>query len=240
MVFSPRTKSGSRLPIRRSRTPASRIWSRRSRKTPRSKCTRDLRSEKISGAPGLFSVDIKTNGTVAKEKVGAIVQATGWVPYDPNKLGHLGYGKFKDVVTNVELEKMALAGKITRPSDGGAVKNALFIQCAGSRDPNHLPYCSSVCCLVSLKQATYLKEQNPEALNYILYKDMRTPGQSEDFYRKAQLDGNVFIRGAVSSVGEAGGKLYVEADDELLGEKIKIEELDLIVLGHRDGRGKQT
>jgi quinone-modifying oxidoreductase subunit QmoB len=186
--------------------------------------------QEINGAPGLFSVGVKSNGAVVQEKVGAVVQATGWVPYDPNKLGHLGYGKFKDVVTNVELEKMALAGKITRPSDGGAVKNALFIQCAGSRDPDHLPYCSSVCCLVSLKQATYLKEQNAEALSYILYKDMRTPGQSEDFYRKAQRDGNVFIRGAVSSVGEAGGKLYVEADDELLGEKIKIEELDLIVL----------
>jgi len=75
-----------------------------------------------------------------------------------------------------------------------------------------------------------VKEQDPEAVNYILYKDMRTLGQAEDFYRKAQLDGNVFIRGSVTSVGEQGGKLFVEADDELLGEKIKIEDLDLVVL----------
>jgi quinone-modifying oxidoreductase subunit QmoB len=186
--------------------------------------------EKISGGPGIYSVEIKSNGNVASERVGAVVQATGWVPYDANKLGHLGYGKFKNVVTNVEMEEMAASGTITRPSDGQAVKSALFIQCAGSRDPEHLPYCSSVCCLVSLKQATYIKEQDPEAVNYVLYKDMRTVGQAEDFYRKAQEDGNIFIRGAVADVGESGDKLYVEADDELLGEKIKIEDLDLVVL----------
>ncbi|MFC1883908.1 hydrogenase iron-sulfur subunit [Thermodesulfobacteriota bacterium] len=186
--------------------------------------------EKISGAPGIFSVEIKSNGNSASERVGSVIQATGWVPYDASKLGHLGYGKIKDVVTNVELEEMAAAGKITRPSDGQDAKNVLFIQCAGSRDPEHLPYCSSACCLVSLKQATYLKEQNPEGANYIVYKDMRTVGQAEDFYRKAQEDGNIFIRGSVTGVGEEGGKLYVEADDELLGEKLKIEELDLVVL----------
>ena len=186
--------------------------------------------EKITGAPGLFSVDIKSNGSVANHKVGAIVQATGWVPYDANKLGHLGYGNFKDVITNVQLEEMAAAGKITRPSNGEEVKNALFIQCAGSRDPEHLPYCSSVCCLTSLKHATYIKEQNPEAVNYILYKDMRTVAQAEDFYRKAQQDGNVFIRGSVLNVEEAGGKLAVSASDELLNENIKIEDLDLVVL----------
>ncbi len=186
--------------------------------------------EKVAGGPGIYTVDIKSNGDQASERIGAVVQATGWVPYDANKLGHLGYGKIKDVITNVEMEEMAAAGKITRPSDGSDVKNVLFIQCAGSRDPEHLPYCSSVCCLVSLKQATYVKEQNPEAVNYILYKDMRTVGQAEDFYRKAQTDGNVFIRGTAANVGEAGGKLFVEADDELLGEKVKVEDIDLVVL----------
>lgn len=186
--------------------------------------------EKISGSPGLYTVDIKSNGNGASERVGAVVQATGWVPYDANKLGHLGYGKFKDVITNVEMEEMAAAGKITRPSDGSDVKNVLFIQCAGSRDSEHLPYCSSVCCLVSMKQAAYVKEQNPEAVNYVLYKDVRTVGQSEDFYRKAQNDGHIFIRGEAANVGEASGKLFVEADDELLGERVKIEDLDLVVL----------
>jgi quinone-modifying oxidoreductase subunit QmoB len=186
--------------------------------------------EKISGGPGIFSVEIKNNGNVVTERAGAVVQATGWVPYDANKLGHLGYGLTKDVITNVEMEEMAAKGKIVRPSDGKPVKNVLFIQCAGSRDPEHLPYCSSSCCLVSMKQATYIKEQEPEAVNYILYKDVRTVGQAEDFYRKAQEDGNIFIRGAATEVGETGGRLFVEADDELLGEKVRIEDLDLVVL----------
>ncbi|MBW1852949.1 MAG: CoB--CoM heterodisulfide reductase iron-sulfur subunit A family protein, partial [Deltaproteobacteria bacterium] len=160
--------------------------------------------EKITGAPGIFSVDIKANGNSATERAGAIIQATGWEPYDANKLGHLGYGKFKNVITNVEMEEMAAAGKITT-KDGKDVKNVLFVQCAGSRDADHLPYCSSSCCLVSMKQATYLKEQNPETVSYILYKDVRTVGQSEDFYRKTQEDGAVFIRGSVEEVGEEGG-----------------------------------
>jgi len=186
--------------------------------------------EKISGGPGVFSVEIKANGNSATERAGAVIQATGWEPYDANKLGHLGYGKIKDVITNVEMEEMAAAGKITRPSDGKDAKNVLFIQCAGSRDSDHLPYCSSSCCLVSMKQATYLKEQDPESVSYILYKDVRTVGQAEDFYRKAQEDGAVFIRGSVEEVGEESGNLCVTANDELLGEQIKIEELDLVVL----------
>jgi quinone-modifying oxidoreductase subunit QmoB len=186
--------------------------------------------EKTSGGPGLFSVEIKSNGTSASERVGAVIQATGWAPYDAARLDHLGYGKIKNVITNVEMEEMASAGKITRPSDGKDAKNVLFVQCAGSRDPEHLPYCSSYCCLASLKQATYMKEQDPEAVNYIVYKDVRTVGQAEDFYRKAQQDGNIFIRGSVVSVGEEGDSLFVEADDELLGEKIRIEEIDLVVL----------
>jgi quinone-modifying oxidoreductase subunit QmoB len=178
----------------------------------------------------LFTAHIESEGTGHVERVGAVVQATGWVPYDASRLGSLGYGMSKDVVTNVEFETMAASGKIVRPSDGKEPKNVLFIQCAGSRDPEHLPYCSSVCCLVSLKQASYLKEQNPDSVSYILYKDMRTMGQAEDFYRKSQLDGNVFIRGSAETVGEADGKMVVEATDELLGERIKLEDLDLVVL----------
>ena len=184
---------------------------------------------KISGSPGLFTAEISADGNSVQERVGSVIQATGWTPYDASKLD-LGYGKIKDVITNVEMEEMAAKGKITRPSDGKEVKNVLFVQCAGSRDPEHLPYCSSYCCLASLKQAAYVKEQNPEAVNYIVYKDMRTVGQAEDFYRKAQEDGDVFIRGSIVNINENGGKLSVETDDELLGERVNIEEIDLVVL----------
>ena len=187
--------------------------------------------EKIAGGPGIFDVTISQNGASTTERVGSVVQATGWKPYDANKLEHLGYGKFPNVITNVQMEEMAKNGKITRPSDGKEAKNVLFIQCAGSRDENHLPYCSSVCCLVSLKQATYVKEQDPEAAVYILYKDIRTPHQSEDFYRKVQKDGGIFIRGELNSINEDGNKnLIVEASDALLNETIQLEELDLVVL----------
>ncbi len=160
--------------------------------------------EKISGGPGVFDVTISQNGSSVTERAGAVVMATGWKPYDANKLEHLGYGKFPDVITNVQMEEMAKSGKIIRPSDGKAVKNVLFVQCAGSRDENHLPYCSSVCCLVSLKQATYVQEQDPEASVFILYKDIRTPHQSEDFYRKVQRDGGIFIRGELPGLSAEG------------------------------------
>jgi quinone-modifying oxidoreductase subunit QmoB len=189
------------------------------------------RIEKLAGGPGVFDVTISQNGSSVTERVGSVVLATGWKAYDAGKLEHLGYGKYANVITNIQMEEMAKAGKITRPSDGKEAKNVLFIQCAGSRDENHLPYCSSVCCLVSLKQATYVKEQNPEASVYVLYKDIRTPHQSEDYYRKVQRDGGIFIRGELLEISEDGNKnLAVEANDALLNEKVRLEDLDLVVL----------
>ncbi|MEF9427609.1 MAG: FAD-dependent oxidoreductase, partial [Candidatus Mariimomonas ferrooxydans] len=138
--------------------------------------------EKIAGVPGQYDVSIRTNGGTQEKKAGSVILAAGWRPYDANKLEHLGYGKNPNVITNVQMEEIASKGKITRPSDGKEAEKVAFIQCAGSRDQNHLPYCSSFCCLTSLKQAAYVREKNPDALAYILYKDMRTPGQYELFY----------------------------------------------------------
>jgi len=187
--------------------------------------------ERIEGAPGMFDVVVRGVGGGVEEsfRVGAIVQATGWRPYDASKLGHLGYGRVADVVTSVELEEMVLRGEFVRPSDGRAPKSVVFIQCAGSRDPEHLPYCSSVCCMVSLKQALYFKEKQQETEVYILYKDIRTPGQYEEFYRRAQKEGIVFIKGDVQGVNSNGGKVAVEVQDVLLGETLQLE-VDLVVL----------
>ncbi|MFC1825032.1 hydrogenase iron-sulfur subunit, partial [Thermodesulfobacteriota bacterium] len=121
-------------------------------------------------------------------------------------------------------------GSVTRPSDGQEVKNVAFLQCAGSRDPEHLPYCSTVCCLASLKQALQIKSQNADANVFVVYKEMRTPGQAEDFYRKAQESGVTFIRSQDPVVKTDGGNLAVEALDELLGETVSLEELDMVVL----------
>jgi quinone-modifying oxidoreductase subunit QmoB len=187
--------------------------------------------EKISGVPGMYDVSIKTGGGTEQAKAGSVVMAAGWRPYDANKLEHLGYGKNPNVITNVQMEEIASSGKITRPSDGKEAKRVAFIQCAGSRDPEHLPYCSSYCCLTSLKQAAYVREKDPDAMAYILYKDMRTPGQYELFYKSMQNDPGVMLtKGEVTGVSEApGGSLYVEVKDTFLGENIKIEA-DLVVL----------
>ena len=186
---------------------------------------------KTDGQPGQFDVTLATPDGEITDRVGAIVMATGWRPYDAGKLGHLGYGASADVVTNVEFEKLAANGPIQRPSDGQPVNDILFVQCAGSRDPEHLPYCSSVCCIASLKHAVYVREQNPAAKVYIIYKDMRTPGQYEKFYRAAQDEPlNFLTKGEVTGVvKKADGRLAVSAKDTLLGESIVID-VDMVVL----------
>jgi quinone-modifying oxidoreductase subunit QmoB len=187
--------------------------------------------EKIEGAPCLYTAHIKQNGNVVSEKVGAIVVTTGAKPYEAKKLGHLGYGTCKNVVTNETLEELALKGTIVRPSDGRPVKSAAFILCAGSRDEKHLPYCSSTCCIESLKQAKYLRLQDKDAKAYIIYKDMRTPGHYEYFYKSMQEDEGLFLtKGEVDSISEDENKnVVLEVNDTLLGEKIQLK-VDMLVL----------
>jgi len=184
------------------------------------------------GAPGMYDVTINSGGKESVEKVGTIVMAVGWQPYDPANLADkYGYGNLANVVTNVQMEEMAKAGKIKRPSDGKEAKNVLFIQCAGSRDPEHLPYCSSICCMASLKQAGYVRTQSGDSKAYIIYKDMRTPGLFENYYKKAQDDPGIFLtKGEVKSITDGGnGDLVVEIANTLIGGEIKIKA-DMVVL----------
>ena len=189
------------------------------------------RIAKTEGQPGAFDVTVQTNGTANTLRAGAVIMATGWKPYDPTRLAHLGYGLSPDVITNTDVERMAAHGGIRRPSDGKPVQDVLFIQCAGSREAAHLPYCSSVCCLATLKQAGYIHQQNPEARVYIVYKDIRAPGQYERYYRAAQDHPlNFLTKGEVAGVEKtAGGKLAVTVKNTLLGEDIELR-VDLVVL----------
>ncbi|MFC1477577.1 hydrogenase iron-sulfur subunit [candidate division KSB1 bacterium] len=184
---------------------------------------------KVSGQPGQFKVELK-NGSAEEFTAGAIVLASGWRPYDAGKLSHLGAGK-ANVVTNVQLEEMAANGGIKRPGDGKEISSIAFIQCAGSRDPDHLPYCSAVCCRASLKQAMYVREQYPDAKIYIIYKDIRTPAQFELFYAKVQEEDNIFMtKGEVVNVDEnSGGGLTIDVDETLIGDKIQVNA-DMVVL----------
>jgi len=187
--------------------------------------------EKIEGQPGLLDTTLTVNGSEETIRVGSVVLAAGWRPYDATRLTKLGYGLSKDVITNLEMEELARQGKIVRPSDGKPANTVAFIQCAGSRDPEHLPYCSDFCCLASLKQALYVRQQNPNALAYILYKDIRTPGQTELFYKEAQSDPGVMLTKAeIEGIALGGdGRLQITAKDTLLGEKVLLEA-DLVVL----------
>jgi quinone-modifying oxidoreductase, subunit QmoA len=170
-------------------------------------------------------------------KVGAVIVATGWDPYDAARIDNLGFGKYPDVITNVMLERLAAAngptkGKILRPSDGREVESAVFIQCAGSRDQNHLGYCSGICCLASLKEATYLREKNPKARAHVFYIDLRTPGTYEFFQKKVLGDDHITItKGKVARISEdkVTRRLVVEAEDILAGEKTRLS-VDLVVL----------
>lgn len=189
--------------------------------------------KEIAGAPGMFDVTINQNGNTIQERIGSVILATGAVPYDPNKLEHLGYGKYANVVTASQMEEIASKGKIVRPADGKEVQSIAFIQCAGSRDPEHLPYCSVECCVESLKQATYLKEQNPESAVYIFNKDVRSPGQYERLYKKVQQDGAIFVRGEISAISEDDDKnLIIESKDVLTGSTISTEGVDMVVLAN--------
>ncbi len=183
------------------------------------------------GQPGQFDVTLQNGSEPEQVRIGTIVQAAGWRPYNPKNLAYMGYGSSPNVVTNVEMEQMVAEGKLVRPSDGKAPESVVFIQCAGSRDPDHLPYCSSVCCRVSLKQAMYVREQYPDASIYILYKDLRSPAQYERFYAHIQEDDGVFLtKGEIDSVEPIGGdRVAVTVNETLLGEKIKVEA-DLVVL----------
>ena len=187
--------------------------------------------KKTGGEPGLYDVTLNTPEGDKEIRIGSIVQATGWRPYNPKKLGHLGFGECDNVITNVMMEEMANNGGFNRPSDGKKVDSVAFIQCAGSRDQDHLPYCSAVCCRASMKQAKYIREANPEAKVFILYKDIRSPGQFELFYQNVQEDeGIFFIKGEVASVKEDADKgVTISLTDTILGEDIEVNA-DMLVL----------
>lgn len=184
------------------------------------------------------AVDLEMAPKTIDMSVGAVVWATGWEPYDAAKIDNLGFGRYPNIITNMMMERLAAPngptkGKIQRPSDDKAPTSIAFVQCAGSRDENHLPYCSYICCMASLKQATYIRSQYPEATVYVFYIDIRSPGQRyEKFYQTVKADKNiVFIKGKVAEVSEdpETRNITVCAENAVTGAKIK-QTVDMVVL----------
>ena len=183
------------------------------------------------------AIDLSDKGEETTIHVNSVLFATGWKPYDANKLTTLAFGKAQNVISNVMFERIAsnngpTDGKIVRPSDNKEVKNIAVVQCAGSRDENHLPYCSAVCCLASLKQTKYIREAYPDSKVTIFYIDIRTPGRYETFQQKVAADENVtLIKGKVARITEDASTkdVILHAEDVMNGEKIEFRA-DMAIL----------
>jgi quinone-modifying oxidoreductase subunit QmoA len=193
-------------------------------------------ADKIKAACKYDAVDLEDKGEDFEINCGAVIWATGWEPYDPEKLESYNYNLSADIVSNVQMERLAnhdgpTGGKIVRPSNGEPVKKVAMIQCAGSRDLNHLPYCSRICCLGSLKHAVYVREQYEDAQVDIYYIDLRAHDKLEAFYQRVAADPQVnFVKSKPASI-----RIDEEGRPVLCGENTITRELyeapyDLVVL----------
>ncbi len=203
--------------------------------------------EKVEGSEPPFKVSLKTEQGSKEIQADAIVLAMGFEPFDPSIYDTYAYSKFKNVITSTELEWMqkpisGTAGTVTRPSDGAQPKKIAWLQCVGSRDINKCdaPYCSSVCCMYALKEATNMKDSDPEAEVTIFYMDIRTHSPDYEKYLTNALQKGVrLVRTRIHSIDRVPGSedLILEYTDEN-GEK-KVEQFDLVVLsvGLRPSQG---
>lgn len=182
------------------------------------------------------AVDLDMQSEKVTINVASIVWATGWAPYDAAKIDNLKINESSAIVTNMMVERMAApsgptGGKIVVPGSDKEIDSIAFVQCAGSRDENHLEFCSYICCMATFKQMNYIREQYPEAKIYVFYIDLRTPGKYEKFREKLMADENAtFIKGKVADINvEADGTVTVIAENAVTGDKIQ-QTVDMAVL----------
>ncbi len=193
-------------------------------------------AEKIRDACKYGAVDLEETETTFELKVGAVIWATGWKPYDASKITPYSFDASPDIINNLEMERLAAhdgptAGKILRPSNGEPVKRVAFIQCAGSRDTNHLPYCSRICCLASMKHATYVREQYADATVDIYYIDIRAHDKLEAFYQRVSSDPQVnFIKSKPGHIRVEEDGTPVICGEDTISREIYARPYDLVVL----------
>ncbi|MCD4829390.1 MAG: CoB--CoM heterodisulfide reductase iron-sulfur subunit A family protein [Candidatus Cloacimonetes bacterium] len=183
------------------------------------------------------AINYDASPTTFEVEVGAVVVATGYDLYPVENIAEYGYGKYPDVVTSLQFERILSAtgptgGVVRRPSDGAEPKEVVFIQCCGSRDPeHHLSYCSKICCMYSLKHAKLYKHKVHDGQPYIFYIDIRAGGKRyEEFVQQAISEENVlYTRGKVARIFNEGDKMVVFGMDTLTGKKVEIRA-DMVVL----------
>jgi heterodisulfide reductase subunit A-like polyferredoxin len=171
---------------------------------------------------------------VQRLAVGALVLAPGFELFDARRKQELGYGRFKNVITSLEFERILSAsgpfsGKILRPGDREHPHKIAFIQCVGSREEEHM-YCSSVCCMYATKEAIIAKEHQPDLELHIFFIDMRAFGKGfDEYYERARKEGITYTRCRPSAVRELpGGDLLVRYQEE--GGAFREESFNLVVL----------
>ncbi len=186
------------------------------------------------------AIDFTQEDQIIEVEAGSIILATGYGLMNPKLIPQYGYGKYDDVITGLEFERIVspigpTGGKI-QLKDGREPESVAIVHCVGSRDKNYHEYCSRVCCMYALKQSNYIKEELPDADVYQLYIDMRSFGDGyEEFYERLSSEGVNFVRGKVAKVtdrainDEEKGKLIVVAEDTLLGSMIRIP-VDMVIL----------
>jgi heterodisulfide reductase subunit A len=183
------------------------------------------------------AIDFTVEDEIVTEKVGAIVVATGFHFYDAANYTEYGYGRYPDVISWLQFERLTNAsgptsGKLVRPSNGEAPQTIVFIHCVGSRDPSKgFPYCSRVCCMATAKHAVIARSKLPDAEIFSFYIDIRAAGKGyEEFVRRAIEQEDIeFIKGRPARVIEKNGKLVVRSEDAFSGRPIEVEA-DLVVL----------
>ncbi|MEJ2577329.1 MAG: FAD-dependent oxidoreductase [Gammaproteobacteria bacterium] len=194
-------------------------------------------ADKAKAACNYDAIDLDMQAEEVKFNCGAVIWATGWKPYDADKIQPYGHDRFANVLSNVEFERLCApkgptGGKLLRPSDGKEAKNIAFIQCAGSRDRNHLYHCSRICCMATLKQTNYVTDAlGDDADVTIYYIDIRSIDRFEDFYQNVREKDNVkFVKSKVASVTQDkdGNPVCNGVDTE--GYKRYAQAHDLVVL----------
>ena len=183
------------------------------------------------------AIDFTQEDETLSVEASAVIVATGYDLYAREFLGEYGAGKLPDVIDGLQFERLLAAsgptaGQIKRPSDGKQPQSIAFIQCAGSRDPEHgMPYCSKVCCMITAKQALLYKHKVHSGQVYVFYMDIRAAGKGyEEFVQRAMSEeGVLYLRGRVSRIMQEDGKLLVWGADTLSGKKMQID-VDMVVL----------
>jgi len=186
------------------------------------------------------AIDLDMQPEEVEIDVGTIIVATGAEVFDPRQFNLYGYGKYENVITSLEFERLINAagpsgGNLIRPSDRKIPRSVAFIQCVGSRsERDGKPYCSNVCCMNTVKDSLLIKEHWPDVEIYVFYQDIRAFGKGfESLYRRSKEEGVTYIRGLPSRIKELpNGNLLVVAEDTLLGELVELEvEMVILSLG---------